>query len=55
MDDETRKVLLSVRHELTALDNLTVTDMPDQVGKRSDIFWVTDHTKLITEIDSLLK
>lgn len=55
MDEQISALLRKVKHELTVLDNLTVTDKPAQIGKRDDIFWVTDHTKLIAEIDSLLK
>lgn len=55
MDEQISALLRKLRHELTALDNLTVTDMPAQIGKRDDIFWVTDNSKLIAEIDSVLK
>lgn len=55
MDEQLSALLRKVKHELVALDNLTVTDMPAQIGQRDDIYWTTDHSKLIAEIDSVLK
>lgn len=51
MDEETKKLLSDIRHELVMMNNLIVTDKEDYINKRD--FWRLDTAQWIHKIDYL--